>query len=153
VIAKSLRKCSSAISMSVAIGIVGCGGPYDATVTGTVKLDGVAVPRGTVTSSPVQGGPGAYGRIEENGKYTIRTGREVGLPTGEYQVTVAANEPSTAEQTASGGPPPLGKPITPLWYRSKDTSGQRYTIQGGENRFDLELSSTPPAGWNSRRGR
>jgi hypothetical protein len=151
--AKALRTCASMILMSVAISISGCGGAYDATVTGTVKLDGVTVPRGTVTFNPVQGGPAAYAQIEENGRYIIRTGREVGLPPGEYQVTVAANEPPTAEQAAGSAPPPLGKPITPIWYRSKETSNQRFTVKGGNNQIDLELSSTPPSGWNSRRGR
>jgi hypothetical protein len=134
----------------VAICIAGCGGRYDATVTGTVKLDGVAVPRGTVALNPVQGGPAAYARIDENGRYTVRTGRETGLPTGDYQVTITANEPATAEQTAGGGPPPLGKPITPIWYRSKETSDQRFTLKSGHNKIDLELSSSPPAGRNSR---
>jgi hypothetical protein len=136
-----------AIPLSALIGVVGCGGPYDASVSGVVTLDGNVVPRGTVAFQPVAGGPPAYGPIADDGSYTIRTGREEGLPSGEYAVTVTANELPTVQQTASGGPPPPGKAITPPWYRSKETSGLRFTVESGANGFDLELKSQPPPGW------
>jgi hypothetical protein len=100
-----------------------------------------------VAYQPVSGGPPAYGPIAEDGSYTIRTGREEGLPSGDYTVTVTANELPAVQKTASGGPPPPGKPITPLWYRSKDTSGLRFTVESGDNELDLKLDSKPPAGW------
>jgi len=118
-----------------------------------VTLDGTAVPRGTVTFHPNAGGPAAYAPIQDDGSYTIHTGREEGLPSGEYQATVTANEPPTSQQTASGGPPPPGKLITPLWYRGKDTSGLQFTVESGSNEIDLELKSQPPAGWNPARQR
>jgi len=135
----------------LAIGIAGCGGTYDSSVSGTVTLDGNPVPRGTVAFIPVASGPPAFGGIESDGSYSVRTGREDGLPTGEYQVTVIANEPPAVQQSASGGPPPPGKPITPVWYRAKDTSGLKYTVESGDNEINLELTSQPPAGWNPGR--
>ncbi len=147
----SLRIGAIAMTLAVLVSISGCGGVYDSTVTGAVTLDGTAVPRGTVTYHPTAGGPAAYAPIEEDGSYTIHTGREEGLPSGEYQVTVAANEPPMVQQTAAGGPPPPGKPITPLWYRAKDTSGLRFTIERGDNEINLELKKQPPAGWNPGR--
>jgi hypothetical protein len=137
--------------MLALVAVVGCGGTYDATVSGMVTLDGNVVPRGTVAYQPVAGGPAAYGPIAEDGSYTIRTGSEQGLPSGEYAVTVTANEPPAVQQTASGGPPPPGKPITPPWYRSKDMSGLRFTVESGANEFNLELKSQPPAGWKQTR--
>jgi hypothetical protein len=135
------------VSLSAAAGVAGCGGAYDATVSGMVTLDGNIVPRGTLAFHPVAGGPAAYARIEENGGYVVRTGREESLPPGEYFVTVAANEPPTVAQTAQGGPPPPGKPITPAWYASKDSSGLKVVVESGDNELDLELNSQPPAGW------
>lgn len=132
--------------------VVGCGGPYDASVSGVVTLDGQNLTRGTVSYSPVAGGPAAYARIDADGEYSLRTGRDEGLPSGEYQVTVIATEPPPVQATAQGGPPPSGEPITPLWYRSKDTSGLKFTVAPGSNDINLELSTDPPAGWN-RRGR
>jgi hypothetical protein len=120
-------------------------------VTGVVTLDGTVVPRGTVSFQPKAGGPAAYARIEEDGRFVVRTGREEGLPSGDYDVTVTANEPPAVTQTASGGPPPPGKPITPMWYRTKSTSGLSFVVEPGDNEINLELTSQPPAGWNPRR--
>lgn len=144
------RSMAAVVTSCTLFAAIGCGGPYDAGVTGIVMLDGNKVPRGTVTFNPVQGGPAAYARIDEDGSYTVRTGVEEGLPSGEYQVTVAANEPPPVEQTADGGPPPSGKQITPLWYRTKDTSGLRFNIEPGGNEINLELTSQPPPGWIPR---
>lgn len=126
---------------------VGCGGPYNANVDGVVTLDGQPVPRGTVSFIPAGDGSTAYGRIDSSGNYELRTGREEGLPAGEYMVTVVANELPPESQTADGGPPPPGKPITPAWYRSQGTSGLQYTVEPGGNDINLELSSDPPADW------
>ena len=84
--------------------------------------------------------------IGEDGSYSIQTGREAGLPSGEYVVSVAANEAPTAAQTAKGGPPPPGKAITPAWYRMKETSGLKFTVKPGKNEINLKLSSQPPSG-------
>lgn len=137
----------------VAIGLAvisGCGGTYDAAARGMVTLDGKAVPRGNVLFHSVSGGPAACASIGEDGSYVIRTGREEGLPAGDYQVSVTANEAPTVTQTSNGGPPPPGKSITPAWYRMKETSGLKYTVARGKNTIDLELTSQPPAGWKPR---
>jgi hypothetical protein len=129
--------------------VVGCGGPYDASVSGVVMLDSKAVPCGTVTFNPIASGPAPLARIDEDGSYTVYTGRAEGLPSGEYQVTVTANEPPAMMQSPTGGPPPDGKPITPEWYRSKSTSGLRVNVTPGRNTIDLDLSTKPPTGWKS----
>jgi hypothetical protein len=138
-----------------AIGVVtaGCGGAYNAKVGGNVTLDGSPVPTGTVSFLPTAGGPPAYARIDSSGNYTVRTGREEGLPAGEYAVSVVANEPPAVKATAQGGPPPPGKAITPPWYRSQETSGLKFTVSPGKNVIDLELSSQPPEGWKPARPR
>ena len=131
----------------------GCGGAYDSTVSGAVTLDGTAVPRGTVAFHPTASGPAAYAPIQEDGTYSIHTGREVGLPSGKYQVTVTANEAPAQIVSKTGGPMPPGKAITPMWYRSKESSGLSYDVQRGANEINLELSTQPPAGWNTGRRR
>jgi hypothetical protein len=126
------------------MGLAGCGSEYDATLTGAVTLDGKPVPQGTVTWTPVDAGSSAYATIDSDGSYEVRTGREVGLKPGEYFVTVAANE--SAARTVEGGPPPPGKLIVPIWYRFKDRSGLKFTVEPGGNQIDLQLSSQPPPG-------
>jgi len=133
--------------LGVAFALSGCGGPFDASAEGVVTLDGKALERGNVAFHPASGGPAAYAMISDGGHYTLQTGRESGLPAGEYQVSVTANEPPASAQGKGGGPPPLGKSITPAWYASKDTSGLRVTVKPGRNDIPLELKSTPPTGW------
>lgn len=139
--------------ISPLVSLAGCGGPFDASVAGIVTLDGEPLHRGTVAFNPVGGGPGGYAMIDSDGKYTIRTGRELGLPAADYTVTVVASEPPTERRSASGGPPPPGKPITPPWYRTKQTSGLQFTVEKGHNEINIELTSEPPANWRPQRRR
>lgn len=127
-------------------GLSGCGGPYDATVIGLVTLDGEPISTGTISFIPASGGAQGYAMVELSGSYEVYTGREAGLLPGDYKVTVVAREPSTSP-SEDGGPPPPGKPITPRWYASPQTSGLTFNVQPGSNEINLELSSTPPAGW------
>jgi hypothetical protein len=126
----------------------GCGGAYNSSVAGIVTLDGKALPRGLVGFHPLAAGPSSYAVIDESGNYAVRTGRESGLPPGEYLVTVSANELPAMERTADGNPAPPGKSITPAWYRSKQASGLKFKVEPGKNSINLELSTKPPAGWN-----
>jgi len=146
-----LRALLVAISLTATSAISGCGGPYDASVSGAVTLDGQIVPRGTVAFHPVTGGPVAYAPIRSDGSYVVRTGREEGLPAGEYQVTVMSNELPAQLETKEGRPQPPGKAITPPWYCSKETSGLQFTVEPGANEIDLELTTQPPPGWKPDR--
>jgi hypothetical protein len=128
--------------------LTGCGGTYDATVSGIITLDGNPLPRGTVCFNPDADGPSAYGLIQSDGKYTLATGREEGLPSGAYTVTVVANEQSV-EKTPGAIPTP-GKPISPSWYRNKNSSPLKYNLEAGSNQIDISLTSTPPAGTQVR---
>ncbi|HEX3598740.1 MAG TPA: hypothetical protein VHU84_01285 [Lacipirellulaceae bacterium] len=147
------RLCSLALLGATILCAVGCGGPFDSKVSGKVTLDGVTLSTGMVAFVPVSNGPAAFGRIDSSGNYVVETGREVGLPSGEYRVAVGANEEPKATKSADGGPVPTGKALTPVWYARKDTSGLKYTVTKGSNTINLELNSKPPAGWKPPPGR
>lgn len=125
--------------------MVSCGGTYDSNVTGTVTLDGTLLQRGTVSFKPKQSGPTSYGLIAEDGSYELKTGLEIGLPAGEYVAVVVANEPSISKE--EGMLPTPGKPITPPWYRSANTSGLDCSVEPGNNEINLELSTEPSPGY------
>lgn len=140
------KKNDWTLTLVALIALVGCGGPYDASVQGKVTLDGNVVPTGAISFIPTHQGPQAYAMIDSSGNYKVYTGREAGIPSGEYGVAIVAREASTT-MSAGNGPPPPGKAITPRWYASADTSGLKFTVEPGSNDINLELSSQPPAGW------
>ncbi|MAT70003.1 MAG: hypothetical protein CMJ58_10825 [Planctomycetaceae bacterium] len=127
----------------------GCGGTYDSYVTGEVTLDGNVINTGTVAFVPTAGGPAAYALIDSSGHYDVYTGNERGLPSGSYGVTVVAREAPAMERSETGGPPPPGKSLTPAWYGLAEYSPLKYEVESGSNEIDLQLTSTPPAGWQS----
>lgn len=129
----------------------GCGGVYDSTVAGSVTLDGKKLSVGTISFHPLAGGPASYAQVNSDGTYAMQTGREQGLKAGEYIVTVEANERPATLRSPDGGPPAVGKRITPPWYGTKQTSGLRYTIEEGRNTINLELTSQAPSGWSPSR--
>ncbi|MGL4513546.1 MAG: hypothetical protein ACRCT8_10680 [Lacipirellulaceae bacterium] len=94
-----------------------------------------------------ESGASASGSIDGSGSYKVKTGRELGVSSGQYAVTVFAVEKSASLYGKNGGPPPPGKRLTPEWYGSTDTSGLTITVEPGSNAHDFELNSTPPAGW------
>lgn len=149
---KPARFSAICVALGGLLFVGGCGGTYPSSAYGVVTLDGNAVPRGAVTFQPLSGGAAAYGMISDDGKYAVRTGREQGLPSGEYEVTVTANE-APPEQADRHGPPPPGKAITPAWYRMKETSGLKFTVKPGKNEINLELTTKPPAGWKPAGGK
>jgi hypothetical protein len=130
----------------LAFGIAGCGETYNSSVVGVVKLDSNMLSRGTVTFTPEQKGPSAYGLIRDDGSYTIKTGLENGLPAGKYIVTVMSNEKS-APSADPAVPPKPGKPVTPAWYRDTQQSPLKFQVDPGKNTINLDLSSQPPPDW------
>lgn len=139
------RLVALGVATLLAAPILGCGA-HDATVSGSVTLDGESLKSGTISFFPVADGPTAYARIEPDGGYELRTGREAGLAPGEYQVTVVAREQRELSATDAAGPPPPGRQLTPNHYRDRKTSGLQYTIEPGHNQIDLTLSTSSPTG-------
>ena len=126
--------------------VTGCGGKHGAKVYGNVTLDGEPLPAdsvGTVAFFPSAGGPPATGVINDDSSYRLTTGRDRSLPPGDYNVTVGVNQAPDLEAHKGPGPPPPGKPITPVKYRQSRTSGLSYTVERGSQTIDLELTSTP----------
>lgn len=154
---KKMTSRSSVFQLCIALGFVsaigGCGGTYESTVSGIVTLDGTPLNRGRVTFYPTTSGPPCIGRIDEQGHYELSTGREVGLPPGEYAVTVVANEPPKQSKSDRGGPPPAGKLITPPWYKTKQQSGLQELVEPGSNEIELALTSEPPGNWAAPRNK
>lgn len=136
-------KAATAVAAALCLFLSGCGGG-GGSVSGTVTLDGNPLKGGVVTFHPVAGGASAIGAVSKDGTYEVAIGNELGLPPGEYIVTVDAAETVTSEPGLAGGPPkppPPPKRITPDKYANKDTSDLRATVKTGSNKIPLELTS------------
>jgi len=141
-----MKRIRYTILALAAMVLSGCGGTYDASVEGVVTLDGNPVPSCSVAFIPAAGGSPGYARTNGSGKYEVFTGNELGLPSGEYRVTLVARENPTETHSELGGPPPPGKRITPPWYGSSRSSPLLYKVEPGSNDIPLELTTQPPPG-------
>ena len=106
-------------------------------VSGLVTLNTTPLTTGTVAFHPAAGGPTAYGSIGPDGSYTLLTGNQHGLKSGEYVVTVVATGPP--EPPSKEHMEPVGKLLTPASYGDVKTSPLRATVTPGSNRILLEL--------------
>ncbi len=157
-----LKKLSFALLM---LTIVGCKSGADVEeVTGTVTLDGTAIPGANITFSPVAGGTGAaaVGTTDTSGKFTVTDMNSdkpgSGAKAGEYKVGVRwykPSDPSSASATGDGGETTkladdkaartgVSGPevLLPAAYGDPETSGLTATVKnGGPNNFDFPLDS------------
>jgi len=121
--------------------ISGCGGA-PASVSGKLTLDGKTLAgsnqvRVTIMFYPEAGGAPAGAVADEQGRYQLATGAQVGLAPGKYIVIVAATESAPA---ATGGIPNK-RIITPTEYTDPKKTKLRAEVQPGGNTFDFDLTS------------
>jgi hypothetical protein len=117
----------------------GCGSSLGSQVTGTVTIDGKPLAVGGVSFHPVGGGPVATARIQEDGSFELKTGKQHSLPPGEYRVTVMAVE-VVPPKTKYHVPMP-GKRLVPVRYGDLKQTDLHATIEPGSNEVALELTS------------
>jgi len=125
---------------------IGCG--QNVSVTGRVTFpDGTPMTTGAVVFETAT--MHAMGRIQSDGRYSISTGEERGIPKGTYQVSIggfeATIEPVLAPPGHKGPPPParITPPVIPVHdkFLSPFTSGLVCEVKG-KTKFDIEV--TPP---------
>jgi hypothetical protein len=140
------RRIAAALTASaVCLLLSGCGNGL-ARVSGQVTLDGQPIRAGagnvrvTVQFQPANGtGSTAIGLADENGNYSLATGSQDGIPPGDYLVTCTASEllPATAGSSTRGS-----RRISDPKYANAKTSGLQFTVQPGNNAFDIPLVSS-----------
>ena len=118
--------------------LAGCGGSYDATISGKVMMNGSPLSKGTVSFHPVAGGPVATGTIQSDGTFNVQTATKEGLPPGEYKVTVVATDP----------PPPgddenPGTLLTAPEFGRIDSTPLSFNVEAGANDFEFSVDPAP----------
>lgn len=130
------------VVMACAAIAAGCNSsPYDATVTGTVTLNGKPIGPGVIQFVPSgRSSNPSTGAIAVNGAYELKTSNAVGLPPGAYDVTVAVYDQPVLNPGERA--PPGSAPLrTPEKYLSVETTDLQCEVQAGANTIDIKLTS------------
>lgn len=132
-------------------GLAGCesGKKRDATVQGTVTLDGELTKSGTVVFHPSDSVPVAYGTVRRDGTFALRIGQgnqrdldHSEIYPGSYVATVTIRGSSTPDvESGEGAPPKPGARLSATKYSNKETSGLAYTIKPGMNVINIEVEA------------
>ena len=112
----------------------GCGGnPNLGQVTGTVTLDGKALPDASILFTPDSGGATSYGKTDSSGHYRMMfSNTEAGAWVGKNRVIIRTGD---VLPDNSGRIPEL----VPSVYNSKSTLTE--DVKAGANTIDFKLDS------------
>ena len=123
--------------------MVGCSGgssaPPTGQVTGKITFRGKPVTVGTITFSPVSGGPNAYGTIQPDGSYELSTDTSIGgdgAIVGKHKIAIRAQKATKPGTMAA----PL---LLPRGFENPDKSGLTAEVKAGKNVLDIECERTP----------
>lgn len=142
------RAIAALLSLSIGsvttVAVTGCWGgpdlPPTAEVSGTVKLDGQPLPRGTVQFVPDESkgtsGATGVGEIDETGHYEITTAGVEGAIVGFHKVGVVAEQEYDPSMTS------FAPSLIPLRYNDPLSSGLVFEVKSDEdNVIDINLTS------------
>lgn len=132
----SHRRLSFAFLLLFLVATIGCGG-MPATVTGKVTVDGNTYKGLRVTFVPEAGGAAVSGKTDEQGNYTLRTGKQQGLVPGEYRVTVTGFSKTPSPTMTAAEVKALR--IVPEESSNRETTPHRATIVAGSNEVNFDL--------------
>jgi len=128
--------------------------PATSPVTGVVTYNQAPVANATVTFSPENQGPGAFGRTNDEGRYTLTSFETPGdgAVPGNYIVLItkyeteapvaAATDPEEYVPPDPNAPAPVIKPpasLLPIRYSQLTTSDLRATVKAEDNTINFEL--------------
>ena len=126
------------VALATALAI-GCGtnGTDLVPVHGLVSLDGLPLPRGTISFIP-DSGSSATSPINSDGTFQLRTqGKFDGAAPGRYRVAIVALDGPLVEDGAA-------KSLIPKHYGDPASSTLEYNVKSGiDNEAKFDLSSKP----------
>jgi hypothetical protein len=143
---------------AVLLVVAGCGGssgPAVAPVTGSVTLDGAALPNAMVTFVPDGGGPAATGQTDAGGKYSLSTAGKKGAVLGKHKVKVTSLQTQGAATELQVSPDTYGQKSSGDYAQESQAQSvqekipEKYNTQSeltfdvvsGENTYDIPMTS------------
>lgn len=122
----------------------------DASVQGTVIVDGELATQGIVAFHPDDGGAVAYGTIHSDGSYALRIGQgqrndldNSKIYPGKYTATVAVTSPSSDKKEEIGNLREPSPRINDTKFSNKNTSGLMYEVASGRNIINISVERAP----------
>lgn len=142
-----MSKLSACVSLCLFLSFLsGCGGRGPTgTVTGKITKDGK--PIAAQVSYKGESSTASATSDPATGIYTLRSGQVTDIPVGTYQIAVSEVSSAVDTQSAdyaammtggASGSTPKSSEI-PAKYKAFGTSGLEFTVNKGENTFDIEL--------------
>lgn len=125
------------LTVIVAAGCSGESGdaPEAFPVSGTVNLDGQALPEATIVFSPIAGGRPSSAQTDSGGNYELRYSREQnGAPPGDYIVRITTG--STDDETVIEEKVPAKYNLN-----ANDNPDMKVTVKEESNTIDFNLES------------
>jgi hypothetical protein len=115
------------------------------TVTGTVRLDGEPLPRGSIAWIPIEGtpGPGGGGEINNEGKYEIKRG----LRPGKYRVEIRSTRTLPGRRVLNPTIPSelVDEEVSVIPEHYNTNSSLIREVGPGSNVFDFDLKGVAPS--------
>ena len=133
------RRPALGLAAFALVALLGCGGS-DASVSGTVTLNGTPIDAGAVTFVPEGGDAGRIkvGGAILNGKYVVESGR--GLLPGKYKVEFNWRK-KTGRKTPTGDGDPVEETKEGLPAKFNTATTQTADIKSGSQPLDFALTS------------
>lgn len=142
-----LRTISYAVVAAVLATSVGCGPPDFYSCSGTITHDGTPVPQVEIhfrPDNPDQRPPNTL--TNDDGTFTMRTGREVGVPPGNYTIFVVDPIAADGGQTFKEGDDEYKMYSYVIDRYSANKSDYKITIESHESNLEVKLDTSEYTG-------
>ncbi len=131
---------------TLVLAVPGCGPKFKTVpVSGRVTLDNQPVANAGVLYVPVDAGPTARAMTDQDGRYTLKTGKLEGTAPGKYRVAVMKDTVEGVAVGADGLETAPGKGVTkrslPTIYADPNATPLEITIEAERSDADLKLTS------------
>jgi hypothetical protein len=137
----SYRKAAATLLLLLCVAF-GCGAENPrgrVAISGTVKLDGSPLDKGSISFTSPDANGVSSGSTIENGMYQIPV--DHGLPPGKYIVRILAATAASASQATAAGPPGPGAPIAPQRVAAKYNQDSKLTVEVPKDSMDFNVTS------------
>ena len=130
-----MRRSTMLLGLLLVAALGGCGSNEFSPLSGTVTYQGKPLESGTVSFKHKKLGTTGYGQLQAGGTYTVKTGRNEGLKSGDYDVYVVAAEIIKGDANSA----PNVKLTIPARYADPESSGLRCTVPTKDGTYDIVL--------------